>query len=112
MSMRGAIQEMIDKFHRKVEDEENEKLRKKLDGVVKTMNIDLGEEKFSMRLDNARIYDFNDGNLDVADITYSSTPEVLQALIDGTLRPMRGYLTKKFSVKGKLEDIMYLKSLF
>jgi len=112
MSMYDAIQEMIDKFHAKVEEEENEKLRKKLDGVVKVMNIDLGEEKYSMKLDNAKITDYKEGMVDDADIVYASTPEVLQALIDRTLRPMRGYLTKKFTVKGKLEDIMYLKSLF
>jgi putative sterol carrier protein len=110
MTMHDPIQGMIDKFHRKAE--EDEKLRKKLDGVVKTMNIDLGEEKYSMKLDNVKITDFKDENIEDADITFISTPENLQALIDGTLRPMRGYLTKKFSVKGKLEDIMYLKSLF
>ncbi|MCL2142680.1 MAG: SCP2 sterol-binding domain-containing protein [Methanomassiliicoccaceae archaeon] len=110
MTMYGAIQGMIDKFHKKVENDE--KLRGKLDGVVKTMNIDLGTECYSMRLDDAQIYDYREGMTDTADIYFASTPEVLQQLIDGTLRPMKGYLTRKFTVKGKLEDIMYLKSLF
>jgi putative sterol carrier protein len=108
--MYGTIQEMIDKFHRKVEDDEN--VRKKLIGVVKTMNIDLGTEQYSLKLDNAQVYDYREGFIDDADIIYTSTPEVLQALIDRTLRPMKGYLTRKFTVKGKLEDLMYLKSLF
>ncbi|MDR0334375.1 MAG: SCP2 sterol-binding domain-containing protein [Methanomassiliicoccaceae archaeon] len=110
MTMYDSIQGMIDKFHRKAENDE--KLRDKLDGVVKTMNIDLGDETYSMKLDNAKITDYREGVVDGADIVFISTPENLQALIDGTLRPMRGYLTKKFTVKGKLEDIMYLKSLF
>jgi putative sterol carrier protein len=110
MTMYDAIQEMIDKFHRKAESDA--KLREKLDGVVKVMNIDLGIEKYSLRLDNAAIYDYKEGTADDADILFTSTPENLQALIDGTLRPMKGYLLKKFTVKGKFEDLMHLKSLF
>ena len=76
------------------------------------MNIDLGTERYSLRLDNAQVYDYREGFIDNADITYSSTPEVLQALIDGSLRPMKAYILKKFTVKGKLEDLMHLKSMF
>lgn len=110
MTMYGAIQEMIDKFHRKVE--KDEKVRNKLEGVVKTMNIDLGDEFYSMKLDNAQITDYKEGLREEADILFISTPDNLQAMIDGTLRPMKAYITKKFTVKGKFEDIMYLKSLF
>jgi len=110
MTMKDSIQEMIDKFHRKVEKDEN--VRKKLSGVVKIVNIDLGTEDYSLKLDNAQISDYKEGMVDDADILFTSTPENLQALIDGTLRPMKAYLTKRFTVKGKLEDLMYLKSLF
>ena len=110
MTMENAIQDMIDKFHRKVENDDN--VRKKLEGVVKIVNIDLGTESYSLRLDNAHIYDFKEGKTDTADILFTSTPDNLKALIEGTLRPMKAYLTKRFTVKGKLEDLMYLKSLF
>jgi putative sterol carrier protein len=110
MTMYATIQEMIDKFHRKVE--RDDKVREKLTGVVKTMNIDLGTEYYSMRLDNAQINDYKEGMTDTADILFISTPENLQAMIDGTLRPMKAYITKKFTVKGKFEDVMYLKNLF
>jgi putative sterol carrier protein len=108
--MYGSIQEMIDKFHRKVENDE--RTRETLKDVVKIVNIDLGSESYSLRLDNAQIYDYKEGMVDPSDIIFSSTPENLQALIDGTLRPMKAYLTRKFTVKGKLEDLMHLKSLF
>ncbi|MCL1983802.1 MAG: SCP2 sterol-binding domain-containing protein [Methanomassiliicoccaceae archaeon] len=110
MTMYDAIQEMIDKFHRKAESDG--KLREKLEGVVKTINIDLGDESYSLKLDNAQITDYKEGKTENADITFTSTPENLQALIDGTLRPMKAYFTKKFTVKGKFEDLMHLKSLF
>jgi len=108
--MYGAIQEMIDKFHRKVE--KDEKVRSKLEGVVKTINIDLKEEQYSLRLDNAQIHDYKEGMIENADIIFTSTPDNLQAMIDGTLRPMKAYITRKFTVKGKLEDVMHLKNLF
>jgi putative sterol carrier protein len=108
--MQGSIQEMIDKFHRKVENDE--KVREKVKGVVKVVNIDLGTESYSLKLENAQIQDYREGMVDPADILIRTTPENLQALIDGTLRPMKAYLTKKVSVKGKIEDLMHLKSLF
>ncbi|MCL2786318.1 MAG: SCP2 sterol-binding domain-containing protein [Methanomassiliicoccaceae archaeon] len=110
MTMYLAIQGMIDKFHRKVDNDE--KTREKLEGVVKTMNIDLGTEHYSIKLDNARITDYKEGMIDAADILFTSTPDILLAMIDGTLRPMKAYFTKKFTVKGKFEDLMYLKNLF
>ncbi|MDR2866635.1 MAG: SCP2 sterol-binding domain-containing protein [Methanomassiliicoccaceae archaeon] len=110
MTMHGPIQEMIDRFHRKVE--RDEKVRDKLNGVVKTINIDLGGESYSMRLDNAHIYDYKEGMTDSADILFTSTPENLKKMIDGDLRPMKAYITRKFTVKGKIEDLMHLKSLF
>jgi putative sterol carrier protein len=110
MTMQGSIQEMIDKFHRKVEGDE--KVREKLKDVVKTVNIDLGTESYSLRLEDAQIHDYKEGMADPADITIKTSPENLQALIDGTLRPMKAYLMKKVSIKGKIEDLMHLRSLF
>jgi len=110
MTMQDIIQEMIDKFHRKAESDE--KIRGKLQDVTKTVNIDLGSENYSLKLENARITDYKEGMIDNADILLTSTPENLKALIEGTLRPMKAYITKKFTVKGKFEDLMHLKSLF
>ena len=40
--MQGEIQEVIDKFHRKMEKDEN--LKHEIEHLVKTFNLDLGEE--------------------------------------------------------------------
>jgi putative sterol carrier protein len=108
--MRDSIQTMIDKFHKKAESDE--KVREKMKDVVKTVNIDLGTESYSLRLENARIHDFREGMTDTADIVFTSTPENMKAMISGELRPMKAYFTKKFTVKGKFEDLLHLKSLF
>ena len=110
MTMEPKIQMMIDKFHRRMEKDAD--ARAKVEPVAKTLNIDLGEEVYSLRIENAHIHDFIPSLLDQADIVLKTTPEVLDALIEGTLRPMRAYMTKKITVKGKIEDIMHLKSLF
>lgn len=110
MSIQFKIQEMIDKFHRKMEKDEN--IRKQVENIHKSLNIDLDSEKYSFVLDHAKIQGFKEGLLDEADITLISTPENLVALIDGELRPMKAYVTKKITIKGKFEDLLYLKKLF
>ena len=110
MSMRETLQGMIDKFHTKIENDE--KVREEVEPIFKTLNIDLKDETYSLVLDHGKIRDFKDGLLDEADITLMTTPEYLQALIDGELRPMRAYMTGKIKIKGKIQDVMHLKKLF
>ena len=110
MTMQPRIQIMIDKFHRRME--KDEKARAEVEPIVKTLNIDLGEETYSMKLEHAQVTEFNEGMYEQADIYLKTTPENLDAIIEGTLRPMRAYVTKKITVKGKIEDIMHLRKFF
>ncbi|MBQ8373170.1 MAG: SCP2 sterol-binding domain-containing protein [Candidatus Methanomethylophilaceae archaeon] len=110
MSMQAEIQQVIDKFHAKMETDE--KIRKEIEPLVKSFNLDLGDEKYSLKLKDSKIYYFEPTLLEDADVTITTTPENLQGLIDGTLRPMRAYVLKKIQVKGKIDDLMFLKKLF
>ena len=110
MTMEASIQELINKFHRKME--KDPEVRKEVEPLTKTFNIDLGSETYSMKLKNAQIYDFVPMLLQEADVTLTTTPENLQGLIDGTLRPMRAFVLKTVQVKGKLDDLMFLKKFF
>lgn len=110
MSMQPQIQELIDKFHRKMEKDPN--MRKEIEPLTKTINIDLGSETYSMKLKNAQMYDFVPMLLQEADITLITTPENMQALMDGTLRPMRAFVLKKIQIKGKIDDLLFLKKFF
>ncbi len=110
MSMQPQIQELIDKFHRKME--KDPEVRKEVEPLEKTINIDLGSEMYSMKLKDAQIYDFVPMLLPEADVTLTTTPENLQGLIDGTLRPMRAFVLKKVQIKGKIDDLMFLKKFF
>ena len=110
MTNEEIIQKMIDKFHRKMA--KDEKARAEVEPIEKTFNVDLGEESYHMRLKNAQIVEFEEGLLDKADILLKTMPEHLRQLVEGTLRPMRAYVTKKITVKGKIEDILHLKKFF
>lgn len=101
---------MIDRFSKKVEKDEN--IRKEIETVTKTVNIDLGEEAYNFKLEHAQIAGLNEGLSEKADITLKTTPENFNALVEGTLRPMKAYITKKISIKGRIDDIMHLRNLF
>jgi putative sterol carrier protein len=92
--------------------EKDEAAKAEVMPLKKVMNIDLGAEHYSLRLENARIDDFKPQMVDTADVTLTTTPESLQGLIDGTLRPMKAYVTKKITIKGKIQDLMFLKKFF
>ena len=110
MTMQTQIQSLIDKFHGKVENDEH--LKNEIAHLEKSFNIDLGSEQYSMKLKDSHIYDFSDKLLDNADVTLTTTPENFQGLMDGTLRPMRAYVLRKVTIKGKLDDLMFLKKFF
>lgn len=110
MTMEPVFQEYIEKFRRKMA--EDEEARKEVEPLKKTVNFDLGDEVYSFRLEEADIHDFKPSLLDEPDITIISKPEHIKALIDGDLRPMRAYMTRKIVVKGHIQDLMHLKKLF
>ena len=110
MASEEIIQKMVDKFHRKMA--KDEKARAEVEPIEKTMNVDLGEETFRLKVAHAQVVEFEKGMYDEADMLVKTKPEYLLQLIDGTLRPMRAYVTKKVIIKGKIEDILYLKKFF
>ena len=110
MSMQQEIQAVIDRFHKKME--KDPELKKDVQHLVKVFNLDLGDESYTLRLKDARIYAFEEGLDENADVTVITTPDNLRGLIDGTLRPMRAYVLKKIQIKGKIDDLMVLKKLF
>ena len=110
MSMQQEIQAVVDRFHRKME--KDPELKKEIEPLEKIFNLNLGEETYTLKLKDARIYHFDAGLDPNADVTVTTTPENLQGLIDGSLRPMRAYVLKKIQVKGKIDDLLFLKKLF
>ena len=109
MSMEPMIKKMIEKYEKK--SNKDPEVREKVKDIKKSVNIDLGVEHYSFIVDGPNVIDFKCEMLDDADLTIGSTPENLTALIEGDLRPMRAYVTKKITIKGNIQDLMHLKSL-
>ena len=110
MTMEAQIKALVDKFNKKMA--EDEKTRDEVKHLKKTVNIDLETEKYSLKLEDAKMFDFKAELIEGADVIVTSTPENFQKLLDGDLRPMRAYLTKKITIKGKIQDLMFLKKFF
>jgi len=110
MTMEASIQTLIDKFHRKME--KDEEAKREVYPLKKVFNLDLETEHYSLRLENAEIAEFKPELATNADVTLITTPENLQAMIDGELRPMKAYITKKIKLIGSIQDVMHLKKFF
>ena len=104
MVVRDSIQQMINKFHSRIETDE--KMRAELSGIVKKVNIDLGSETYSFVLEEGRVHSFQDGLLDDADIKLISDPETMEGLISRRIKPMKALALRKLRVKGDIEDLM------
>lgn len=110
MTVEAQIQDLIDKCNKRMS--EDEKMRKEVEALMKVFNFDLSTERYSMRLENAKIVDFKPEFADNADVVVTTTPEYFEQLMNGDLRPMRAYITKKVTIKGKVQDLMFLKKFF
>ena len=110
MTMEPRIRELVDKVNKKLE--EDEKMREEVKDLKKSFNIDLGEEQYSFRFEDCKVFDFKCEPIPEADVTLSSSVENMTKLLDGDLRPMKAYVTRKIVVKGKIQDLMFLKKFF
>jgi putative sterol carrier protein len=110
MTVEPLLKDLVDKFNVKVE--QDEKLRTELDGMDKTVLIDLESETYNFHLHDQKITDFQSGTIDAPDITLQSDPETIQGLIEGKIKPMKAFALRKVRVKGELDDILKLRKLF
>lgn len=110
MAVRDSIQEMIDKFNSRVENDE--KLKKELYGITRRVNIDLGTESYSFVLEGGRVHSFDDGMVQDADILLLSDVDTMEGLISRKIKPMKALALRKLKVKGDIEDLMRLRKLF
>ncbi len=107
MSIQERIERIVIKFNER--SDEDERLRKDMAHLKKAFMMDLGSEVYSMKLENSKVGDFKAERIENADIILTSTPETIEAMMNGELRPMRAYITKKIKINGNIKDLMFLK---
>ena len=110
MAIKDSLLEMIDRFHRKLEGDE--KMRAELSGIVRKVNLDLGNEKFSFVLDNGRVHSFSEELLDSPDILVMTDTQTLEGLISRRIKPMKALALRKLRLKGDFEDLLRFRKFF
>jgi putative sterol carrier protein len=110
MPVKDLLEETIAKFNARVEKDEN--LRKELECVKKTANVDLGTERYSFELSCNKIHSLKEGLIENPDVTITSDPKTVEDLITGKLKPMKAWALKKIKIKGSLEDVLRLRKFF
>jgi putative sterol carrier protein len=110
MTIEPLLQDLVRKFNEKVQ--ADQKLQDELDGMNKTVLIDLESEMYNFHMRDKMIVDFQSGTIGDPDITLESDPETLQGLIEGKIKPMKAFALRKVRVKGEIDDILRLRKLF
>ena len=110
MPVKEILQSTIDRFHKKVECDP--RLREELNGIKKTVNIDLGCESYHFTLENAHIDSLCEGLLDCSDLVILSDPQTVEDMYSGKMKVMKAYALRKIRIKGSMEDVMRLRKLF
>ena len=108
--MEDKLQEMIDKFNNRIE--KDEKLRKNLEGIErKIMLIITDGDTYNFELRDLKLSPLSKGEIPDADVTITTDTETMTGLLDGTIKPMKAYATKKISFKASVRDMLLLKKL-
>lgn len=116
MVLEERVRHLVDKANAKMASDE--KMRKDVINLKKTFNVILtgetpgADENYSFRLENAEIVDFKCEPVEKADVTLKCSTANMVKLLDGDLRPMKAYVTKKISISGNIQDLLILRKFF
>ncbi|MEM3852246.1 MAG: SCP2 sterol-binding domain-containing protein [Methanomassiliicoccales archaeon] len=109
------IEELINgaiaKFNARVE--KDAELQKELQGMVRTVQIELKEGKnYCFTLENGRMGELREGRAENPDIKIISDEMTVSGLLNGTLKPMKAWALRKVQFKASLEDIVRIRKFF
>lgn len=105
------LRQAADMFNKKAE--EDPKLRAELQGIRRTVEIDVTDgDSWIFILDNCRVDGIQKGKFDNPDIRVAASKETFDQLRTGELRPMKALALKKLRVNAKLEDMLRLRKFF
>jgi putative sterol carrier protein len=104
--LRGAI----DKFNRTVA--EDPKVKEEVADKVRTVNVVLDAGKsYHFVLDHGHIDGLLQGPAEAADITITSTEEVLRKVLSGEMSAMKAYALRKLQLKASIDDLLTIRKL-
>ena len=108
--MEEKLQQMIDKFNERIE--KDEKMKKNLEGINRKIMLVIKDgETYNFELKDLKLSPLAKGEIDDADVVITTDTETMTGLLDGTIKPMKAYATKKISFKASVRDMLLLKKL-
>lgn len=109
--MREMLEDLIRKFNARVASDPG--LRSELGDIKKTVLIELKDgTKYHFTLEDQKVAALVDGGVEKPDITISTDPDTLGALIRREMGPFKAYATGKIRLKGSLEDLARFRKFF
>ncbi len=100
----------IDKFNRAAA--EDPKVRSEVADKVRTVNVVLDAGKsYHFVLDHGHIDGLLQGPSEGAEITITSTEEVLAKVLGGEMSAMKAYALRKLQLKASLDDLLTIRKL-
>ncbi len=107
--MRKLLEDLIARFNERVAGDE--RLRKELEGLEKTIRVVTDRQQFHARLKDSRIGELEEGQATSADLTISGDEDTLRGVIERRIAPFRAIATGKLKVKASLEDTLRFRKL-
>ena len=109
--MKELLERAVAKFNARAQSDE--KLKKELDGIERTVLLDLKDgTKYHFVLKDRQIGAVMDGAVGAPDVTILSDPATLTALLKKEMGPMKAYATQKLKIKASLDDVLRLRKFF
>ncbi len=110
MSLEEQLKKMVDKFNDSVEKDEN--LRDYIKDMDRTIRIDITDgDTYLLKLHDCNMTFADEMEGDDVDIKVTASDSTMAGLIDGSVKPMKAYATKKLKIKASLQDLMLMRKL-
>ena len=105
------LDEKVIEFNSRIDGEPE--FSKMIEGKNRTICICVSDgENYSTKLEAMRIEDFVQTDNTDADLVVTANSEVLTALINREISPIKAYMSGDLKVKASLTDMLLLKRLF
>ena len=109
--MKMLLMDAIRKFNEKAEIDE--KLKKDLKGITRKIQVDVTDgEGYNFVLEDARVLNLREGEIESPDIVITASTETLTSLLTKEMGPMKAIATRKLKMKASLEDMFRLRKFF
>ena len=110
-NIKKILEEKVSEFNRRIKDES--KFSGVIEGKERSICISVSDgENYTSNLKDMQLDPFVESEDTSKDLVVTATSDVLVALINKEMSPIKAYMTGDLKVKASLTDMLLLKKLF